>query len=324
MGASRGRLIRQLMIESFLCALGGGLLGRCARFVAEQRADPDGRWTMPGFQGLTAKLDLSVFGIRGCRDAGLRTFLRDHSRLAGDAFLGHRRDQGSGFDFFGQRFARAVPQSAGRRTGGLHDAALGGSDAVHDARCGICATPIWASATENVISFSIAPVLNGYDIHRTIALVDQLRARFAALPGVRSVGTSEIPTLTGDRQGSNITVEGGVQLPEEQQDVDYVVGERRLSLHSGCAAAVRPRIHGSGQRAASPKVAVASESMAKRFFPGRNPIGMHFCFGGGSKVKPDIEIVGSRKGRKARSRQRLGSISPTSTFPMRRGPNFPA
>ena len=27
MGASRGRLIRQLMIESFLCALGGGLLG---------------------------------------------------------------------------------------------------------------------------------------------------------------------------------------------------------------------------------------------------------------------------------------------------------
>ena len=32
--------------------------------------------------------------------------------------------------------------------------------------------------------------------------------------------------------------------------------------------------------------------MAKRFFPGRNPIGMKFCFGGGDKVKPDITIVG--------------------------------
>jgi putative ABC transport system permease protein len=32
--------------------------------------------------------------------------------------------------------------------------------------------------------------------------------------------------------------------------------------------------------------------MVKRFFPGRNPVGMHFAFGGGAKVKPDIEIVG--------------------------------
>jgi len=32
--------------------------------------------------------------------------------------------------------------------------------------------------------------------------------------------------------------------------------------------------------------------MVKQFFPGRNPIGVRFCFGGGSKVKPDIEIVG--------------------------------
>ncbi len=44
--------------------------------------------------------------------------------------------------------------------------------------------------------------------------------------------------------------------------------------------------------ATAPKVAVASESMVKRFFPGRNPIGLHFAFGGGNKVKPDIEIVG--------------------------------
>jgi ABC-type antimicrobial peptide transport system permease subunit len=32
--------------------------------------------------------------------------------------------------------------------------------------------------------------------------------------------------------------------------------------------------------------------MVKRFFPGRNPLGLHFAFGGGKKVVPDIEIVG--------------------------------
>jgi ABC-type antimicrobial peptide transport system permease subunit len=42
----------------------------------------------------------------------------------------------------------------------------------------------------------------------------------------------------------------------------------------------------------SRKVVVASEAMVKRFFPGRNPVGMHFAFGGGSKVKLDIEIIG--------------------------------
>jgi putative ABC transport system permease protein len=38
-------------------------------------------------------------------------------------------------------------------------------------------------------------------------------------------------------------------------------------------------------------VALVSESMVKRFFPGRNPLGLHFAWGGG-KVVPDIEIVG--------------------------------
>jgi predicted permease len=44
--------------------------------------------------------------------------------------------------------------------------------------------------------------------------------------------------------------------------------------------------------ATAPKVALASETMVKRFFPGRNPLGMHFAFGGGSKTVPNIEIVG--------------------------------
>ena len=145
--------------------------------------------------------------------------------------------------------------------------------------------------TEHVITFSISPVLNGYNTQRTIALVDQLRAHIATIPGVRSIGSSEIATLTGDDEGSNITVEGGIQLPEDQQDVNYVsVSPGYLSTLGVPLLAGREFTEADG--ATSPKVAVVSQAMAKQFFPGRNPIGVRFCFGGGPKVKPDIEIVG--------------------------------
>ncbi len=44
--------------------------------------------------------------------------------------------------------------------------------------------------------------------------------------------------------------------------------------------------------ASSAKVAIINEAMARRFFPGRNPIGLHFGFGGGKDIKLDTEIVG--------------------------------
>jgi len=143
---------------------------------------------------------------------------------------------------------------------------------------------------DNVITFSIEPSLNGYDTPRSIALFDQLRARLAALPGVRSVGAGDVPTLSGDNEGSNITVEGGPQLAEELQDVDHdgvspgYFATLGIPLLSG-------REFTEADGTAAPKVAIASEAMVKRFLPGRNPLGAHLAFGGG-KVKPDIEIVG--------------------------------
>src|SRR2546426_12111579 len=52
-------------------------------------------------------------------------------------------------------------------------------------------------STENLITFSIAPQLSGYNAPRTVALVDQLRERLGALPGGLGVGSSQIPVLTG-------------------------------------------------------------------------------------------------------------------------------
>jgi putative ABC transport system permease protein len=288
MGASRGRMIRQLLAESLLCALGGGVLGILL-----------GTWLMriltpivvsnAGVRGLTEKLDAGVlaFAIGATLLSGVFFGLIPAWRVTRLGVSDVIKDQGS-------------TSSASVSHVGFRKALVAGQVAFTMlllAGAGLFMRSLWnlqnqdlGLKTDNVISFSVQPSLNGYDTPRSIALFDQMRARIAALPGVRSVGTGEVPTLTGDDEGSNITAEGGPQLAEELQDVDYDAVSPGYFSTLGIAL-LSGREFTQSDGATTPKVAIASEAMVKRFFPGRNPIGAHFAFGGGNK-KPDIEIVG--------------------------------
>jgi putative ABC transport system permease protein len=289
LGATRGRMIRQLLVESLLCALGGGALGVVL-----------GTWLISvltpiiianeGIQGLTPRLDPDVlaFAAGATLLAGVFFGSVPAWRVTRSTVSEMIKDQGStsSASVSHVRFRKALVAVQVALTMLL----LAGAS--------LFVRTLWnlrnldlGLRTENVISFSIAPALNGYDTPRSIALIDQLRAHIAALPGVRSAGTAEVATLTGDDEGANITAEGGMQLPEDLQDVNFdAVSSGYFSTLGVPLLSGREFTDGDG--AATPKVAVASESMVKRFFPGRNPIGMHFAFGGGAKVKPDIEIVG--------------------------------
>jgi predicted permease len=154
-----------------------------------------------------------------------------------------------------------------------------------------------------------------------VALVDQLRAGIAALPGVRTVASADVGALTGDDEGSNITPEGGVQLAEELQDVNYIHVSANYFSTLGIPL-ISGREFSESDGATSPKVAVASESMAKRFFPGRNAIGMHFKFGGGKNDKePNIEIVGIVKDVK-QDHVHSTTINPYVYIPYAQRPQF--
>ena len=306
MGASRSRLVRQLLIESLLCAFAGGVVGIAI-----------GSWLnsvlMPimaanaSIQGLTPRLDIGVLGfaIAATLLSGIFFGIIPAWRVTRSSVTDVIKDQGStsSASVSHVRFRKVLVAGQVAFTMLLLAGAALFTRTLWNLR-----TVDLGIRTENVITFSVAPVLNGYDTRRTVALVDQLRARIAAILGVRSVGTSEVATLTGDDEGSNITVEGGIQLPEDQQDVNYVaVGPGYLSTLG--VPLLSGREFAEGDAAASPKVAVASESMAKQFFPGRNPIGMHFAFGGGNKVKPNIEIVGLVKDVKQ------DHVKSTTTYP---------
>jgi putative ABC transport system permease protein len=289
LGATRGRLVSQLLIESLLCALCGGLLGVLL-----------GSWLISvltpivvdnaGIKGLVPQLDLQVlaFATGATLFAGLLFGLLPAWRVTRSSVSDVIKDQGStsSASVSHVRFRKLLVAGQVAFTMLL----LAGATLFVRTLWNLRSIDL-GIRTENVISFSIAPALNGYDEPRGIALVDQLRARMAAVPGVRTVASADVATLTGDDEGSNITPEGGAQLPEDLQDVNYIDVSPNYFSALGVPL-ISGREFNEGDGATSPKVAVASESMVKRFFPGRNPVGMHFAFGGGAKVKPDIEIVG--------------------------------
>lgn len=101
-----------------------------------------------------------------------------------------------------------------------------------------------------------------------------LLARVRALPGVEAAGTTDSPPLDGGSDGS-FKVEGR-KLPDNA-DADYSV------ISSGYLRALRiPLVSGrdftDADTASSGGVAIVSSEMARRYWPGRNPLGDRLQF----------------------------------------------
>jgi putative ABC transport system permease protein len=288
LGATKGRMIRQLMVESLLCAVAGGglglLLGIWLMNILTQAVVSEG-----GVQGITSNVDASVLGFAAAATAASAIVfgLIPAWRVARGGVSQILKDQGStGSAGPGHvRFRKLLVAGQVAFTVLLLVGAT------------LFAQTLWnlrkqnlGLSTENLITFSISPQLSGYDGPRTIALIDQLRQRLAGLPGVLGAGSSQIPVLTGTDMGGNITVEGRQNLDTDDMHVNYdavspnYFSTMKVPLLSG-------REFNDADTATSPKAAIINEAMAKRFFPNRNPIGVHFAMGSGD-VKPDIEIVG--------------------------------
>src|SRR6266480_1203079 len=322
LGATPGRMMRQLLVESFLSAMGGGVLGLIL-----------GAWIMniltqavvseAGIQGITAQVDGGVLGFAAAATGvsallfglipawratrtGVSQMLKDQGSTT-SAGPGHVR-------FRKYLVAGQVAFTLLLLTGGA-----------------LFSRTLWnlrkqdlGLTTENLITFSIAPQLSGYDEARTVALVDQLRERLGALPGVLGVGSSQIAVLTGTDMGGNITVEGRQNLDTDDRHVNFdavspnYFSTMRIPLLSG-------REFNAGDTTTSTKVAVINEAMVTEFFPKRNPIGVHFALGGGNDVKPNIEIVGVVRNAKeghVRDRERPYFYQPYSQFGKLYGMSF--
>ena len=294
MGASRSRMIRQLVIESLLCATAGGVLGLFMGLWLMNILTPE--VVASGVSGLSAKLNGTVLAFASSTTllAGVLFGLIPAWRVTRTSVTQTLKDQGStgSVALSHVRFRKFLVAGQVAFTLLLLAGACLFTKTLWNLR-----SQSLGLDTTNIITFSISPALNGYDTTRSVALIDRMRERFAALPGVKAVGSSEISTLTGTDMGSNITVEGGQQLPEDQEHVLYDAISPAYFSAIGVPL-VAGREFDSGDTSTRGKVAIVNETLAKRFFSKRDPVGSRLGFGAGDAVKPDILIVGVVKDNK--------------------------
>jgi putative ABC transport system permease protein len=303
-GAGRMRLVRQFLVESLTLSLIGGAVGLLVASWTINLlvgAIPDSI----GAVGLSATLDfrLLVFTMTLSVVTGLLFGLLPAikaTRLNLEATL---REQGSSVSGgVGQvRFRKGlVVSQVVLTTVLLVGAGLFARSLNNLKQLDLGLRP------ENLITFSIAPELNGYTPQRTIALFDQVHQNLSTQPGVESVSESLMAGFTDSNSGSNITVDG--YKPQENEEMH--VGQNWIGSGYFSTMGIpllRGREFAASETSDSPKVAIINEAMSRRYFEGRDPIGSRFTFGAGDKVRPDIEIVGVVKDSKhATVRDKVG------------------
>ncbi len=289
LGAGRVRLVRQLMTESLILALAGGAAGLAlASWMLSVMVNsiPENE----GAAGLTAQLDYRVL-IFACVISlltGVLFGLIPAIRATRTDLQSVLKDQG--VNVSGGKANLRVRKSLMASQIALTAVLLGAAGLFAHSLLNLKRQDLGVRP-DHVLEFSISPELNRYTPPQTIALADRIRKSIEALPGVRSVSASEIPMLADSNASGNITVQGYNAQEDEDMNVDQNwVGPNFLATMG--IPLLNGREFSDADTGTSPKVAIINEAMARLYFAGRNPIGLHFGFGGGKDVKLDTEIVG--------------------------------
>ncbi|MCX5644847.1 MAG: ABC transporter permease [Phycisphaerae bacterium] len=146
--------------------------------------------------------------------------------------------------------------------------------------------------TTNLISFHLDLGLSGYNWQRALAFYPQLQTQLRAVPGVESSAVAQTSLLGGIRTTNGVVVEG--YQPREGEDAaSYCDSISRdycktlgMSLKLGRDLSEQDELPGAKQ------VVLVNEAFVRWFFEGRNPIGHHVGFRSRAEAQPDREIVG--------------------------------
>ncbi len=290
-GAQRSQLLRQMLTESLVLALGGGLIGVALSLWATQ--------ALSGFRTpAPVPLDIAV-------NVDWRVLLYTFGLSVGSGLL------------FG-----LAPAWAASRV--ILSNALKGEDVL--ARTGhrftlrnvlvvaqvamslvlLCATGLFLRSlrsatsidtgfrTHGVLRMAIDPRVHGYSAERTIQFLTQLRQRVAVLPGVTSAACTDIVPLSMGGRSDGFEAEGAPKSSPTVPSAELYMVTPGYFETLGI-----PRVAGrdlGDVDAGSPRVAVVNQVFAEKLFPRENPLGRRVNGGGVT-----YQIVGVVKNMKSRT-----------------------
>jgi predicted permease len=287
LGAGRARIVRQLLTESVTLAIAGGLLGIAIAYWSAHAllAFLGSNSSRP--LGLSADLDARVLGFTfgvslltgiffGIAPA-LRSMRVDLTPALKEG-AGKGSGTGSGRRWFSAGNSLVVAQVA------LTVVVLVGAGLlVHTLANLRSIDPGFSS--ENVLTFGVNSTLTGYQGVRLAELYNDLRDRFAAIPGVISAGYSQTPLLAGSMSATSFHAPGGDPMKSADSDVldigpDFfetmrigVISGRQFTEAEYETAAQDNR---PGAFATTVRPAIVNEAFVKAYFPNTNPLDKTF------------------------------------------------
>lgn len=136
-----------------------------------------------------------------------------------------------------------------------------------------------------LVSFDLR--LQGYDEARGRLLMDSMIEKARSIPGVQSAVLAEVPLLGLEaQQRTYFQIDGHTPRPGEDMEYHFnYVGPGYFKMLG--VRLIEGREFSTEDRAGAPGVAVVTDSFAKRFWPGRNPIGRRLAGG-----RRDYRVIG--------------------------------
>ena len=284
LGATRWRIIRQLITESMLLAALGGL---CGVLLAQ--------WGVVVLVGLVAPN--SPLNTRP--DAGVLLFTAGVSLVAGlifglvPAIQASRTNLASAIKEKNRMrgFLRFNPSS-------LMVVAQVGLSMVLLTGAGLFARSLVKLQNEdvgfdreNVLLLGIDPRLAGYKPTELTALYQQVIDRLGTVPQVRTVSMATYSPMSGTRRSSSISVPGYTAQSGEDLVVQDILAGPKYAETLGMPL-LRGREIEVRDTPSSPLVAVVNAKFVERYFKDQNPIGRSFTFGDETDDGQSLEIVG--------------------------------
>ena len=148
--------------------------------------------------------------------------------------------------------------------------------------------------TDHLVLFAIQQPESRYPSPKDLQLHHQIEERLRALHGVQSVTLSEVAYISDSMESANFLPEGERPNPEKDQSAwNNAVGSG--FFHTMGIPILAGRDFNESDTANAPKVGILSESLARKAFPGQNPIGKRFLahfLSSESKPGDLIEVVG--------------------------------
>jgi predicted permease len=298
LGASRGRIGRQLLADGLLLAFTGGLLGAVMAPVAVRaliaflprntaatglQANVDTRLLLFAFL-----VSLATGLLAGCVPAlqagrrSLESSLRDRGGTPSGG-LALRR----GIVTAQIAFTLILVVAAGLFIRTL--AGLLGKGPGFD--------------TSGLISFGINPARNGYSGAEGNRLISRILEGIRSSPGTQASAIARVQLLLGGAWNNSMTIQGRERFTTDRE-VQFnavtpgffatlgarIIAGRDFNEHDSLNA-IAPRqslpVSESGQR-----VIIVNEAFVKRYFGGRNPLGARVAMGSKPDATPDTEIIG--------------------------------